>query len=165
MTDRLGEAYERVKALQGHTSRHRLGPLDPLAAARFTIAVGTPRELVDENGLPGGRIPYLYPSSMMAWDAGLPEEQLRLDGTGGDVLSVLPLEGLRLMGVGQELEFNEPLRAGTEVVLEISVDEVELKQGRSGGFLLITLLRRFVAAEDGRELISCRERFVGKEGA
>lgn len=162
MSDQMQAAYERVKAVEGETKRERLGPLDARAAARFAIACGTPVELLDGDGLPGGRIPYLYPSSMMSWDAGLPEDELRVDGTGGDVLSALPLEGLRLMGVGQELEFSGPLQPGTDVALEISVEHVELKEGRSGAFLLMTMLRRFVAEADGRELIRCRERFVGR---
>jgi hypothetical protein len=160
--DVVRHAHERVREAEGRRARHALGPIDAVSAARFAVACDTPAELLDDDGLPGGHIPALYLSSIMGWGAGLHEAMLRSDGTGGDVLADLPLEGLHLMGVGQELEFGPPVKPGTEVVMEISVDSVELKHGRSGSLLLITVLRRFLDAKSGNELVVCRERFIGR---
>ncbi|MPZ60559.1 MAG: hypothetical protein GEU93_04535 [Propionibacteriales bacterium] len=156
-------AFERVQAAVGKVAtRHHLGPVGKVAAARFAVACDTPPTLLDEDGLPGGRVPNLYLSSVLGWDAGRHEAELRLDGTGGDVLTDLPLTGLRLMGVGQELTFGRPVLPDTDVLMEMSIDAVERKEGRSGVLLLVTVLRRLVDAASGEELVSCRERFVGR---
>lgn len=65
------------------------------------------------------------------------------------------------MGAGQDLEFHHPVRAGVSVVVHTSLDDVQLKHGRSGSLLLLRIRRRFTD-EDGTPLVTCHESFIAR---
>jgi hydroxyacyl-ACP dehydratase HTD2-like protein with hotdog domain len=85
-------------------------------------------------------------AAIVEWGVGTPETALGPDGTphGGEV----PLgDGLRVMGAGEEMELVNPAVAGTEIVLETTLEAVTPKQTRAGACVFVTTLNTFVTAE------------------
>jgi hydroxyacyl-ACP dehydratase HTD2-like protein with hotdog domain len=52
--------------------------------------------------------------------------------------------GLRIMGAGEEMEFLKPVVAGSRVYAEDFVERVEVKAGRSGPLIFVTLAHDFL---------------------
>lgn len=151
----------------GRIRRKPLGRVTALHFTRFAIASQeeAPRYFSDEQarseGFPAVVAPPLFLSAVMGWVPGPDEDELRTDGLGDSETEDLPLGGLRIMGAGQDLEFFHPVVEGLEVTEETSVDDVQLKHGRSGTLIIYTLLRRYLD-QDERELARCRENFIGR---
>lgn len=146
--DAIAAAAERLAAETGVTRRRDLGPLAARDLERFAVVAGGP-------------VAQLYLSSVMDWSTGPQESDLREDGTGSEATRGLPLDGLRLMGAGQELEFHRPVRAGDRVVEHTTLLGVRRRSGRSGDLLLLTVRRRFTDDAD-RPLVTCDETFVAR---
>lgn len=72
----------------------------------------------------------------------------------------LPVEGLRLMGAGQELEFLAAITEGMDLVRETLVEDVQFKQGKSGGLIIMKLRRVF--RQDGKDVLNCVETFIAR---
>ncbi len=161
------DVHEGLQRYVGGKERVTLGVMRAKDFQRFAVASGDPNpvffddEAAKRYGNPGALAPPLYLSSIIGWGVGPPEESLRPDGSAGDDAASLPLEGLRLMGAGQALEFFEPVTDGTEVVMERIVEAVDLKEGKSGALILVRLTKRYLGA-DGRLLLVCRETFIGR---
>jgi acyl dehydratase len=158
--------YEAIQKYVGRSSRRDIGHLRSIDMQRFAVAVGDDLPITMNAavaaaaGLPDVAAPPLFLSTVMGWDAGPPESGLHADGVAPGGLADLPVGGLRLMGGGQSLEFLRPVVAGTRVVVETSVKDVELKEGRSGPLLLIQVERSFFG--DGELLLRCVETFIGR---
>ncbi|WP_067465777.1 FAS1-like dehydratase domain-containing protein [Actinomadura macra] len=159
--------YESARGHVGEVTRRRLGRVSATQFQRFAVAAGDSgaRYFSDEQaraeGFPGAVAPPLFLSATSNWGAGPDEADLRPDGTGRDGLVAFLADGLRLVGGGQELEFLKPVVDGCEVTQEVVVEAVDLKNGRSGRFIVCTFLRRFLD-EHGHELVRCRERYIGR---
>lgn len=153
------ESFEAVRPYEGRTTRVEVGAVDAADLARFGMAIGGG---VREDGTrtPVLDVPPLYLTAVQGWGAGPPEAELRPDGAAREQLVGVPVEGLRLMGAGQDVEFIGELRPGEEVVQDVTVQQVTLKEGRSGSFLIITLFRVFRTGD--RELLRCTENFIGR---
>ncbi|TDE10595.1 FAS1-like dehydratase domain-containing protein [Jiangella asiatica] len=149
----LDRAYERLRGELDVERHERLGVVHARDLERFAVAAGTPA--------PWSSAPPLYVSSVMGWDVGPAEGELRPDGSGVAETRGLPLDGVRLMGAGQDLELHEPVRAGTAVVVHTRLTDVRRKDGRSGAFLVLEVLRRFTD-DGGRPLVTCRESFIAR---
>ncbi len=160
-------AYEQVKAQVGKVRRVSIGTIAERDFQRFAVAASDTNPLFfDEGaaraaGLPGVIAPPLYLSSVLGWEAGPPGESLRPDGTPSADPMTLAIEGFRVMGGGQDLEFHAPVTAGSEVTMEFSVTGVELKQGRSGQLLVVGIEKRYLGDGD-QLLITCRENFIAR---
>lgn len=152
------EAYETARAQLRRTCRRELGEMRELDFRRFAIAVGDPLPPPADGAAVFA--PPLYLSAVLGWHEGPDEKRLRPDGADSEVLPAVDLGSLRLMGVGQSLELYEPVLNGARVVEEISIDDVQLKEGESGSFILISLKRLF--SSGGRPLVRCIETFVGR---
>ena len=148
----IPELYEQCAPLVGTSTTEHLGRIESLAAARFAVAAGAM-----QSGAPHP----LFLSSVMGWHAGPGESELYPDGTAHGFVPGVPLADVRLMGAGQDLEFHEAPRVGSDVTLETTVSDVQLKHGRSGDLLFIHLTRRYTAA-DGTLLTTCRETFIAR---
>ena len=148
----IPELYEQCRPLVGVSTTEHLGLIESLAAQRFAVAAGAKPS---EDPHP------LFLSSVMGWQAGPDESDLYPDGTAHGFVPGVPLSDVRLMGAGQDLEFHEPPQVGSDVTLETTVTDVELKKGRSGDLLFIHLRRRYTSA-DGTLLTTCRETFIAR---
>jgi hydroxyacyl-ACP dehydratase HTD2-like protein with hotdog domain len=150
----LDAVCERVRDHIGKVVRDDLGTITARDFQRFAVAAGD---------TPGDVAPPLFLSSVLGWGAGPAGDALSPDGT-GDEKAGLPLDGLRLMGAGQDLDFHHPVRDGMRVVRDTSVEDVTLKQGGSGPFLIVTMLREF-SDDSGTPLVTCRDTLIARPEA
>ena len=165
--DAVEQAYERAQANVGRRHVIHLGVVSAREFQRFAYAAGDENpvyfdpEAARGAELPAVVAPPLFLTSMMTWEPGPSEKSLRPDGAGRTEIADVPLEGLRLMGAGQDLEFHAEVVDGLDVSMELSVEDVELKRGASGSLMLLKLLRRYQDA-GGRSLVTCRETFIAR---
>src|SRR5690606_14269062 len=89
------------------------------------------------TGLDGEPAPALFLPSVQELGTGAGTGRLRTDGTGTDRTSFLALEGFRLMGGGQDLTFHRPFFGDEEVTVQTTLEDVVLKNGRSGELILL----------------------------
>ena len=125
----LAAVHARLLELVGTSGSEIAGRADRRDFARFALACGE-----DD---PGDVAPPLFLTSVIEWGAGPPLRELREDGTGAAHDDFLPLEGLRLMGGGQELELGDDVVHGTEFTARPTLEDATLREGRSGPLLLI----------------------------
>lgn len=162
MSGYLKAKFEQLLVEVGKEHTTKLGTIAARDLHRFAIASRALDGWSDQGHTEGETVaPPLYLSSVMGWAAGPPEDELDNDGTSVEETRGLPLAGVRLMGAGQDLEFHAPVRAGASVVAHTSLEDVQLKHGRSGTLLIMQVLRRFTDAA-GRPLVTCRESFVAR---
>lgn len=157
--------YEVLSRHVGHTYQRDLGEIRAMDLQRFAVAVSENLPITVEPtaaavGLSAIAAPPLFLSAVLGWEAGPAETALLPDGTPPAGVADLPVEGLRLMGGGQSLEFFHPVVAGIRVVQETHITDIKLKEGRSGHLLLIQVERLFLS--NGQPLIRCVETFIGR---
>lgn len=163
----IEEAYHAIRAHVGKVSQSQLTRTDPLNSQRFGMAVGEARDADGSGsiasqsaGIAIAEVSPLYLTSVMGWESGPPESKLRGDGAAMEQFAGLPVEGLRLMGAGQEVEFLAAITEGMEWVRDTLVEDVQFKQGKSGGLIIMKL--RHVFRQDGKDVLSCVETFIGR---
>ncbi len=167
MTADFEAIHAQILPKVGEVHRQRLGRISAKEFQRFAYAIGdlNPHYVNGESphttDFPPIVAPPLFLSGVMGWSPGPPEEALRGDGTGLTETAGLPLAGLRLMGAGQDLLLREVIVDNMEIVVDVSVDDVELKRGRTGTLLILHILRRYFDGE-GREVLTCRESFIAR---
>jgi hypothetical protein len=155
---RVQRVFDAARQAVGTTSRTELGEIRELDFGRFDAAVSG--SVSDDIA---GLASPMHLSSVLAWGSGPRETDLLPDGNAPDPFSGVDVAGLRLMGGGQELVFHRDLRPGVPVALEVTIADAELKEGKSGQLLVLTVERRYYDAEG--LLTECRERFLGREEA
>ncbi len=135
-------------------SRRSLGTLDAVTIGRYAMTIGAsdPSHYDPVAARSAGYADVVAPPNMLAaiveWGVGTPEAQLQPDGTpldgdmplGGDL-------GLRVMGAGEEMELVNPVVAGTELMLEATLEAVTPKQTRSGTCVFVTTINTFTSAD------------------
>lgn len=149
----LAEYYAETAPRTGAVlSRRSLGTVDAVTIGRYamTIGAGDPSHYDAAAARSAGYADVVAPPNMLAamveWGVGTPEDQLQPDGTRHD--GEIPLgDGLRVMGAGEEMELVNPVTAGTEVVLETTLDAVTPKQTRGGDSVFLTTLNTFMSAD------------------
>ncbi|MER5185546.1 MaoC family dehydratase N-terminal domain-containing protein [Streptomyces sp. NPDC002896] len=152
----LAEYYAQTQPRTGAVlSRRSLGTLDAVSIGRYALTIGAadPVHYDAAAARSAGYADVVAPPNMLAaiveWGIGTPEAQLQPDGTplSGDT----PLGdgdlGLRVMGAGEEMELVTPVTAGTEVVLETTLEAVTPKQTRAGTCVFVTTLHTFTSAQ------------------
>jgi acyl dehydratase len=167
MSISIPDLCEKLKPYVGRSERTDLGIVRAEAFQRFAVAadnlnpVFLEADAAKAAGYPSVIAPPLYLSAVRGWTAGPPQDSLRLDGTTSGEFVFLPLEGVRIMGGGQDLELHAPVTDGMRVSMELRLEGIELKQGRSGDLLLIKLTQ--VYRDDAeRPLVTCRETFIAR---
>jgi acyl dehydratase len=135
-------------------ARRGLGTLDAVTIGRYAMTIGAwdPVHFDREAARAAGYADVVAPPNLLAaiveWGVGTPESQLGPDGTPHD--GEMPLGGelgLRVMGAGEEMELVNPVTAGTELVLEATLEAVTPKQTRSGPCVFVTAVNTFTSAE------------------
>lgn len=160
MSSTFEDHHQRLRAMIGLDHTTRLGPISRRDLNRFAVACGDP-DLAAEDAEGQLVAPPLFLSSVMSWGAGAAEDLLHPDGTSVEDTRGFHLDGLRLMGAGQDLEFHSPVQEGMSVVVHTRVENVQLKSGDSGPLLILRLLRRFTDDAVG-PLVTCRETFIAR---
>jgi hydroxyacyl-ACP dehydratase HTD2-like protein with hotdog domain len=136
-------------------SRRSLGTLDAVTIGRYAVTIGAadPIHYDPAAARSAGYADVVAPPNMLAamveWGIGTPETRLQPDGTPHD--GEMPLgDGdlrLRVMGAGEEMELVSPVIAGTELVLETTLETLTPKQTRSGICVFVTTSHTFMSAE------------------
>jgi hydroxyacyl-ACP dehydratase HTD2-like protein with hotdog domain len=151
----LAEYYAQAQPRIGDVlSRRSLGTLDAVTIGRYAMTIGaTDRSHHDPVAArSAGYADVVAPPNMLAaiveWGTGTPEAQLKPDGTplDGDMPLGVDL-GLRVMGAGEEMELVNPVVAGTELMLEATLEAVTPKQTRSGTCVFVTTINTFKSAD------------------
>jgi acyl dehydratase len=149
LADYYAETAPRIGTV---LSRRSLGTLDAVAIGRYAMTIGAAdpshydRAAAQAAGYADVVAPPNLLAAMVELGVGTPESQLQPDGTPHD--GEVPLgDGLRVMGAGEEMELVNPLTAGTEIVLETTLDAVTPKLTRGGPCVFVTTLNTFMAAE------------------
>lgn len=150
----IRSAHDELSKLVGRRGPAVHGTVTRTIIERFATAVG-------DDPWDGSAAPELMLSSILEWGAGPPPAGLREDGTGVGREGWLPLDGLRLMGGGQDLVFHTPVGDGQAFVAEPELTNVTLKDGRGGDLLLLTITTEFRGA-GGEPLVTCRETLIGR---
>lgn len=144
----LAAYHDAMAARIGDRHRRHLGVVDALLIRRYATAIGETSPIHHDSGAAraAGYDDIVAPpnllSGIMEWGAGHPENELRPDGT----YRPGPTSTLRVMGAGEEMELLRPVIAGTELWLEDEVEEVTVKQGRSGALVFVAARHDFVGA-------------------
>ena len=149
----LAAYYAQTEPRTGDVlARRSLGTVDAVTIGRYAMTIGAadPRHYDPAAARSAGYADVVAPPNMLAaiveWGIGTPEAQLKPDGTPND--SEIPLgDGLRVMGAGEEMELVNPVIAGTEVVLETTLEAVTPKQARTGTCVFVTTMNTFTSAE------------------
>jgi acyl dehydratase len=163
----LADALEALQALLGSEGAAVSGTVLRRDIERFARASGDEAAIhFDDDaariaGYASVPAPPLMLSSILEWGPGPPHGELRDDGTGVGRESWLPLEELRLMGGGQDLELHRPVYDGQQFVARPRLEAVELKEGAAGALLLVTITTAF-RDPDGTPLVTCRETLIGR---
>ena len=150
----MTDVHRELEALIGRTGPVLRGGVLVRDIERYAVACG--EEVAERMAAP----PMMLPS-VIEWGAGPPLDKLRGDGTGVGRESWLPLEGLRLMGGGQDLWFHRTVTAGTEFVAEPALESVTLKQGSAGEMVLMVITTEFRTTH-GVDLVTCRETLIAR---
>ena len=147
--------YARTQPRTGAVlSRRSLGTLDRVSIGRYALTIGAtdPAHYDPAAALAAGYADVVAPPNMLAataeWGVGTPEARLQPDGLPPDGETPLGDDlGLRVMGAGEEMELVNPVIAGTEVVLQATLEAVTPKQTRSGTCVFVTTVHTFMSAE------------------
>jgi acyl dehydratase len=136
-------------------ARRSLGTLDAVTIGRYAMAVGAddPTHYDPSAARAAGYADVVAPPNLLAaiveWGIGTPESELQPDGTPhhGDMPLGAGALRLRVMGAGEQMELVNPVVAGTEVVLETTLEAVTPKQTRSGPCMFVTTLNTFMSSD------------------
>ena len=133
-------------------SRRSLGTLDAVTIGRYAMTIGAadPSHYDTAAARSAGYADVVAPPNLLAamveWGVGTPEAELGSDGTPHE--GEIPLgDGLRVMGAGEEMELVNPVTAGTDVILETTLEAVTPKQARTGPCVFVTTLNTFTSAD------------------
>jgi hydroxyacyl-ACP dehydratase HTD2-like protein with hotdog domain len=150
----LSQYYTETQPRVGTVlSRCSLGTLDAVTISRYAMTIGAldPSHYDREAAWSAGHADIVAPPNLLAamveWGVGTPESRLQDDGTPVDGEMPLGDLGLRVMGAGEEMELVSPVVAGTEVVLETTLESVTPKQTRSGPCVFVTTTHTFMSAD------------------
>jgi hydroxyacyl-ACP dehydratase HTD2-like protein with hotdog domain len=152
----LAQYYSETQPRIGTVlSRRSVGTVDAVTIGRYAMTIGAvdPSHYDRAAALSAGHADVVAPPNLLAgiveWGVGTPESLLQADGTPVD--GEMPLGdgdlGLRVMGAGEEMELVNPVVAGTEVVLETSLEAVTPKQTRSGPCVFVTTKNTFMSSD------------------
>ena len=143
---------DKIRERIGIEESVELGVIDALTIRRYARAVGETNplyydpEFARTNGFADIVAPPNLLVSVLGWDEGSPNEELRLDGTEpGTTLPGVPETGYRLMGGGEDMTFHKEVVAGQRLSLTSSLHEVTLRNSRSGPMAVAKILRRYLA--------------------
>lgn len=165
--DAIAVAASELEGMIGHAGPQIRGSVSARDIARFALASGETSPIYSSEdaaraaGYEGIPCPPLMLSSVIEWGAGPALGELRADGTGVGREGWLPLDGLRLMGGGQDLDLHQPLLADAEFVAEPVLTGVERKQGGSGELILLTIETGYRTVA-GEPLVTCRETLIAR---
>jgi acyl dehydratase len=161
------ELVERIRQHVGASTPPITATIDGLMSRRYARAIGDENPLYhDESyararGYDGLVVPPNFLPSYLDWTDGGPEADLRADGTPTHEMEWIPLEGVRLMGGGEEMQFHRPVTAGNVVVFTSTLDEVSPRESKSG-LMVVLRIRNEYATSTGIPLMTSMRTVLGR---
>jgi acyl dehydratase len=162
--DAMSDSGERV-----------LGRVDAIAFQRYAVAVGDMNAIYFDDaaaraaGYPGIVAPPNYLTAVVEWGAGPTEAEMREDGNDErniakqlSGLSAEQLQGLRMMGGGQEIEFGQYVHPGDVVKYRRRLVEIYERDSKIG-VLTFAVHESVYTNQDGALLAICRETNIGSK--
>jgi acyl dehydratase len=150
-----------------------LGEIRALDFQRYAVVVGDLNPIYFDDaaarsaGYPGIVAPPNFLTSIIEWGLGPLESEMREDGNHRDgiaqkLVGVAPerLQGLRMMGGGNEITFGKPVRPGDVVTLTRRLIGIEERQSRMG-VLVFFVHESTYTNQHGELLAICRETNIG----
>jgi acyl dehydratase len=136
-------------------SRRNVGLIDAVTIGRYATTIGATDPIHHDAAAAwsAGYADVVAPPNLLAaiveWGVGTPEADLQADGTPNDGETPLgnPELGLRVMGAGEEMELVKPVVAGTELIVESTLDAITPKHTRTGACVFVTTLNTFTSAD------------------
>lgn len=160
----MNQSVNRPRQESGETEVRVLGEVTTLMLQRFAIATGDNNPVYFDDayarscGYEGIIAPPTFIPAVLGWDAGPQETQLQADGT--DAALVHPtIQGRRLMGGGQSLNFERPARPGDVITAERRVVDVYDKVREKVTLTFVVTETRY--SNQRREvLLTCRDTLI-----
>jgi len=154
---------ERLREEVGVEHTEDLGEVSPILIKRFAAAVGEQHPLYTDSDYARAQghadviAPPNFLTAVITWTPGAPYDSLREDGTEADThLPGVPAQGVRIMGGGEEMEFLEPVVAGTVVTRTTVLLDVNERESRSGRMLIARYQDSYTDPAGSRLLQSVR---------
>ncbi len=120
-----------------------LGEMSAVLIKRYAAAVGEDDPLYTDAGYAQSQgyadvvAPPNFMAAVITWTPGAPYDRLREDGTEADThLPGVPAKGVRVMGGGEEMTFEQPVVAGTYVSRTTSLLDVTMRESSQGPMLV-----------------------------
>lgn len=142
----------------------QLGEVTRLMIQRYAIAVGDLNPLYFDEayarscGYGGIIAPPNFLTSVLGWGSGPREDELLEDGTERAIL-IPEIEGLRLMGGGQELSFGQPVRPGDVITARRKLTDLYQREAKFG-VLTFALSDIVYTNQRNEHLVTCRETII-----
>jgi acyl dehydratase len=161
------ELYRELDGMIGREGPRLQGKVLARDIERYAVASGESAPIYFSEsaargaGYEGIPAPPMMLSSVIEWGCGPAVGELRVDGTGVGRESWLPLDGVRLMGGGQDLVFHAPVLAGVDFYAQPALESVELKEGGAGAMVLMIITTEF-RESGGEPLVTCRETLIAR---
>lgn len=159
--------------MTAETRTEKLGEIRALDFQRYAVAVGDLNPIYFDDvaaraaGHPGIVAPPNFLTSIIEWGLGPLESEMREDGNHRNgiaqkLIGVAPeqLQGLRMMGGGNEITFGKPVRPGDFVTLTRRLVETYERPSRMGA-LVFFVHENTYTDQNGEMLAICRETNIG----
>lgn len=141
-----------------------LGEITATAFQRYAIAAGDLNPVYFDDaaaraaGYPGIVAPPNFVTSVLGWEAGPAESELLEDGA--DPTSLIPeIQGMRLMGGGQDLTFGAPLCPGDIITAHRKLVELYERDSKMGS-LRFAVSEIVYTNQRGDHVVTCRETVI-----
>lgn len=157
-----------IKSLEskiGNEYTYSIGVVDRLLMQRYAVTVGDnnplffDHEYARKHGYKDIIAHPNYITSILGWEVGPWEDQLRTDGTNKLPSDELIPEGARLMGGGQELELIAPVYPEDHIDVILTVKDVYTKQARTGTLVFFVREKEY-RNQKNEPLIVCTDTLI-----
>jgi acyl dehydratase len=144
-------------------------PADPMLTQRFAMAITDedPIYFDDEAARAAGYerkvAPVTFVSSILEYQAGPPESELKEDGVGTGLFPSVVRPDALLMGGGQDIDFWEPIYQGDDIHLRRDVVDVYQRPSKRFGELTFVVMQTDGHNQDGVKVVTIRDTLIVKQ--
>ncbi|KAB2388867.1 hypothetical protein F9B16_02110 [Actinomadura montaniterrae] len=139
----MAEVCARAARLRGRAERVRLGEVTVRDLCRYAIAVGDDEYAAAARAAAAAGRPVVAPpmflTSILSWQDGPPEGELRPDGLGAQESPCTEGLPVRQVHGGQAVRLLAAVAAGMTIHAERSLTGADRKRGRAGDFVVLGL--------------------------
>lgn len=144
-------------------------PVDPMWAQRYAYSCTDKNPVYFDDaaaraaGYAGKIAPVLYASSMLEYQAGPAEEDLKEDGVSKGLFPKIVKDGAILMGGGQDIEFFEPMYQGDTFTARRTVINHYKKPSKQRGELDFIVMESIITNQKGQKVMRIVDTLIAKQ--